>query len=159
MTRKELAAAARRRAIELLIADPKLSLHDAEVAAVRELKAIAKLQSREVDKLGQLATPSKAKPGGGARARLASVLEAISSRMSAARAVLPRGLSSTAPAREAPRVAPRTAPLDEEPGDVCLVYAGGPTGATRIDHEFPIHPAVAAWHASIERNRRGGSSS
>jgi hypothetical protein len=92
MTRKELAAAARRRAIELLIADPKLSLHDAEVAAVRELKAIAKLQSREVDKLGQLATPSKAKPGGGARARLASVLEAISSRMSAARAVLPRGL-------------------------------------------------------------------
>jgi hypothetical protein len=53
------------------------------------------------------------------------------------------------------------APVEPSSSNIILgVWAGdSPTGATRIDHEFPIHPAVAAWHASIERNRRGGSSS
>jgi hypothetical protein len=53
-----------------------------------------------------------------------------------------------------PRVPKIAAPSPEPPppNNVVLIFAGGPTGATRIDHEFPAHPVTAAWRASLEQN-------
>jgi hypothetical protein len=162
MTRQdEFIRAARRRALELMLEDDTLDLLTAEQLAVKELKTVKGGVTKQTR-----SPPSKRKPSG-ARARLGAMLSNIASRMSAA-AALPRALpATTGVVRTAGAAIPGASvstqpPVLAEPSSsgVLGVFAGNsPTGATRIDHEFPVHPAVANWHASLERNRRGGSSS
>jgi hypothetical protein len=74
-------------------------------------------------------------------------------------------LTPAPPVREVQRSAPRIEQSPEEPpGDVTLIFAGGPRGAQFIpDTEFPPglqSLPLANWKASIAANnaRRGGSS-
>jgi hypothetical protein len=158
MTRQEFVARVRRRALELLIADDALDLHAAERRAVKELKEIARHQSRSLDKLEQLATPANK---GGARARLSSALAAISSRMATAAAIVPRALTPAPTVEEAHSAAPRSIaqPSEDPPrADVVLIFAGHAGGAQFIpDREYPpVLQSVATqnWRASIAENAR-----
>jgi hypothetical protein len=161
--RQDLVQAVRRRTIEIMLTND-VDFPTAERRAAAEIKAIAK--ARTSDPIAQLSRSLS--PPGGARARLGAALSAIAARASAAATIIPRALSATTGVvRTAGAAIPGASvstqpPVPAEPSSsgVLGVFAGNsPTGATRIDHEFPVHPAVANWHTSLERNRRGGSSS
>jgi hypothetical protein len=173
--RKDFVAAVRRRAIELLLVDDGLDLHAAERQAVKELREIAKLQS-SLAAIEHLQSPSKRKQLGGARARLGVALSNMAARMATAASITPRALSLASTA-EAPPVgggerttpdernplAPAAAHELEPPSDVLLIYAGGNAGGARLIPEAEYPPALQSvalrnWRASIEANRRRGSS-
>jgi hypothetical protein len=159
--RQDLVQAVRRRTLEIMLQNDAVDFDRAERQAAAEIKAIAK--ARTPDPITQLSRSLS--PPGGARARLGAALAAIAARASAAASIIPRALTPAPPVREVQRSAPRIEQSPEEPpGDVTLIFAGGPRGAQFIpDTEFPPglqSLPLANWKASIAANnaRRGGSS-
>jgi hypothetical protein len=170
MTPSEFGHAVLMRAIKLVFTT-KIDLDEARRLArgqiLQEARAEAKRAKRK-------ATPAASRrddddPGGiGARLRerifkIIDSLETVATPSAwpavTARAGERSGARST-PDERTPRTPAARAAEEPSSGNIVGIFAGpSPTGATRIDHEFPIHPAVANWHASLERNRRGGSSS
>jgi hypothetical protein len=115
------------------------------------------IAKRSLEVRGSVAAP-KAKPSG-ARARLGAMLSAISSRMSAAAAVIPRALTPAPTVGEAQSSAPRSIqqPSEEPPSDVLLIYAGDNAGGAQFipDAEYPPglrSLPLANWKASIAAN-------
>jgi hypothetical protein len=157
-----------RRALALMIeADGRLDYAQAERIASRD---VAKQERAKPKPITSRPSPTKA---GGAKARLAQMLTAISQRMTAgvANAGAPDGVSGER--RAVPDV--RTSPLaraardllatnkftePEPPSDTVLIYASNsPTGATLIEDEFKDYPRyhdrnLATWRESIRANER-----